>query len=363
MVNKLQMLNSFLVSTVKNYHTVVKIGNNGCCLFKQPNSCRFKGSSQSRNFSTKPIKSLSSNIKNINPNFVSGFTDAEGSFYVSIYKDKNLKTGWRIQAWFSLGLHYKDSNLLNSIKLGFLGVGNIYLNKNGTLIYSIGSLKDLINIIIPHFEKYPLLTQKRSDFEFLKMIVELMNRKEHLTISGLRKILSIRASMNNGLTKVLEESFPGISPVPRPTVSDQKIQEPNWLAGFSSGDSCFDIKIRKSETHKTGTQVILRFKISQHGRDKILLGLIVNYFKCGYLQTTGDNVEFTVTKFNDINNIIIPFLKKFPIQGVKLEDFKDFCRVAELIKEKAHLTPEGLKQIINIKEGMNTGRKWDSNLP
>lgn len=39
------------------------------------------------------------------------------------------------------------------------------------------SLQDLINVIIPHFIKYPLNTQKRADFELLLMVVELMIKK------------------------------------------------------------------------------------------------------------------------------------------------------------------------------------------
>ena len=48
--------------------------------------------------------------------------------------------------------------------------------------------------------------------------------------------------------------------------------------------------------------------------------------------------------------------KKYPIPGVKALDFKDFCRAAELMKEKKHLTPEGLEQIKKIKAGMNSKR-------
>jgi hypothetical protein len=67
---------------------------------------------------------------------------------------------------------------------------------------------------------------------------------------------------------------------------------------------------------------------------------------------------FKVTKFSDIANIIIPFFKKHPIPGVKSKDFNDFCLVAELIKNKEHLTEEGLNRIRKIKTGMNTGRKF-----
>ena len=71
---------------------------------------------------------------------------------------------------------------------------------NQSVIYSVQSIKDLTNVIIPHFLKYPLLSQKRADFELFKSIVELMVHKEHQTLVGLHKILSIKASMNKGLT-------------------------------------------------------------------------------------------------------------------------------------------------------------------
>jgi hypothetical protein len=53
----------------------------------------------------------------------------------------------------------------------------------------------------------------------------------------------------------------------------------------------------------------------------------------------------------------MPFFDKYPLQGVKSLDYADWCRVAELIKDKKHLTQEGLDQIRKIKAGMNTGRK------
>ena len=37
---------------------------------------------------------------------------------------------------------------------------------------------NLIKVIIPHFIKYPLMTQN-ADFLLFKPVVELMNRKEH----------------------------------------------------------------------------------------------------------------------------------------------------------------------------------------
>ena len=89
---------------------------------------------------------------------------------------------------------------------------------------------------------------------------------------------------------------------------------------------------------------------------------LIKYLECGYInkaKTRPNEVNFIVTKFGDITQNIIPFFKKHPIQGVKALDFADWCKVAELMKNKQHLTVEGIKQIKKIKAGMNKGRKSD----
>ena len=63
-----------------------------------------------------------------------------------------------------------------------------------------------------------------------------------------------------------------------------------------------------------------------------------------------------VTKLSDLIEKIIPLLKKYPVFGEKSKDFNDFCEVAYMIKEKKHLTKEGLDKIKTIKAGMNRGR-------
>jgi len=57
-----------------------------------------------------------------------------------------------------------------------------------TGIYSVQSLNDWTEVIIPHFIKYPLLTQKQADFYLFSLLVNLMNKKEHLTEEGLNNI-------------------------------------------------------------------------------------------------------------------------------------------------------------------------------
>lgn len=64
--------------------------------------------------------------------------------------------------YFFINLHVKDLSILLEIK-EFFGVGSISSNK-GLALYQVNSLKDLVNVIIPHFELYPLLTKKKADF-------------------------------------------------------------------------------------------------------------------------------------------------------------------------------------------------------
>jgi hypothetical protein len=116
--------------------------------------------------------------------------------------------------------------LLELIQSALL-VGNITKQGKDSMELRVTSLEDINNVIIPHFKQYPLLTQKRADFELFKRVVDLMNHKEHLNPKGLQEIVNIRASINLGLSDILKKSFPDVIPVARPLVQDQKIQDPN----------------------------------------------------------------------------------------------------------------------------------------
>lgn len=74
---------------------------------------------------------------------------------------------------------------------------------------------------------YPLITQKKADFILFKETVELMVNKQHLTLKGLEHIVSIRASINKGMSDNLKQAFPNIVPVKRPLIVNQVIKDPN----------------------------------------------------------------------------------------------------------------------------------------
>ena len=128
------------------------------------------------------------------------------------------------------------------------------------------------------------MTQKKADFELFKQIVELISDKKHLSKEGVKELLSIRASMNLGLSDSFKEAFPDITPVRRPVVplvEQFSNIDPNWMLGFSEGESCFFIGVNKSNCTKSGYQVQLKFLISQNLRDAELLKLFIDFFNCG----------------------------------------------------------------------------------
>jgi len=85
-------------------------------------------------------------------------------------------------------------------------------------MFQVASLSDLI-YVIEHFNNYRLNTEKYADFLLFKKAYDIINNKKHLTEAGLRKLISIRASMNKGLPERLEVAFSNITPVIRPQVS------------------------------------------------------------------------------------------------------------------------------------------------
>lgn len=128
--------------------------------------------------------------------YISGFTDGEGTFSVSFSQCSRLKTQIEARPSFSISQHKRSKEILLKIKK-FFGVGRIRFSKSDeNFKYEVRSINDLINIIIPHFEKYPLCTQKKKDFEIFVDICKMMSKGLHLDSDFLIKIIEKAYLMN-----------------------------------------------------------------------------------------------------------------------------------------------------------------------
>nr|YP_010715993.1 NADH dehydrogenase subunit 4L [Paraisaria gracilioides]WDE74391.1 NADH dehydrogenase subunit 4L [Paraisaria gracilioides] len=298
----------------------------------------------------------SSNCKNnsIDPWFITGLFDAESSFVVTILKNPRYKTGWNVQARTQIKMHERDRDLILKIQKFFGGIGYVSnLNKNTTVEFRVSTLNDIVKVIMPHFEKYPLLTKKYYDYVLFRNIIKLMLEKEHNTLVGIQKIVNIKASINWGLSNELKEAFPETKPV-EIKVKNITVIPKEWMAGFSTGECNFFITIQNSKT-KIGRAASLRFSIAQDSKDLSLLNSFKDFFGCGYVVKYKNRsiCEFIVTKMDHIVNNIIPFFvrsKKYSIKGSKYLDLLYFKDAALIIKNKEHLKEDGFEQILQLKK-------------
>ena len=146
-------------------------------------------------------------------------------------------------------MHEKDRALFKSIQDFFGGIGYVSKpNNTYTVEFRISTLKDIINIIIPYFDNYPLITKESSDYILFKQVALLMLNKEHNNLEGLQKIVKLRASLNLGLSKDLKEAFPEAVAIKKSNNFTEAVYNnlsPEWVAGFSTGESNFFITVKK----------------------------------------------------------------------------------------------------------------------
>ena len=133
--------------------------------------------------------------------WIVGFTDGEGCFSVSIFRNNTTKIGWQVFPEFVVTQGKKSLSALILFEK-FFRCGKIFVNKRYDnhheylYRYCVRSLNELQLAIIPFFRKYPLRTAKQKDFKLFADIVEMLLRKEHLSQKGLEKIARRIERMN-----------------------------------------------------------------------------------------------------------------------------------------------------------------------
>lgn len=300
-------------------------------------------------FSTQTPLNVAVKDNNLSPYWVSGFCDGESSFIVSVRQTS--RKSWQVQAVFQIGLHVKDLPVLEKIQSFFKGAGKIHVyTSRKTATYSVTKLKDLVNVIIPHFQQYNLVSAKVIDFQLWEKCIRLMEKKEHLNKSGLESILSIRSVLNWGLTDKLKLYFPDVIPGIRPEYSiSNNPSDPNWISGFSDGESSFYIA-------SNANKVRVVFEIHLNERELPLVNKIQNYFGgVGKIRLNSNlqSVHYTVYDNYDLLNTIVPHFDKYKLEGYKLNNYLIWKEILLLVNSKTNLTSQDLNKIDELKKILN----------
>lgn len=128
--------------------------------------------------------------------YLAGFTDGEGSFNVSLKRDRSYAMRWQVEPSFNVS--QRDRVILALLKR-YLGCGKIRTRRDGVMYYEVRNLHALKERVIPFFRRFRFFSaQKKRNFALFCQIVELMDHGAHLTKEGLMHIVEIRESLNEG---------------------------------------------------------------------------------------------------------------------------------------------------------------------
>lgn len=286
---------------------------------------------------------------------ITGFTDGEGSFICSLLNTGKGNT--RVKLEFKIAQKSHSEGVLSEIQ-NYFGCGSVVIDnrKTNTKKYHVTSITHIINIIIPHFEKFPCITSKNLKFKDWKEIALLLEKKEHLNNKGLKKIESIVSKMNS--LRSFEDKYNYLSAAHNNSFNIN----PYWLQGFIDGEGTFYNYIPE----RGGKYQICdsSLEIAQNNHDVLVLLAIKNFFNGGYLKPKYDVFNFNECKisrsvnrfiFRDTDKII-NFIDKYPLLTRKQLDYLDWKQIVNLKNEGAHKTAEGLKLMKEIQSKMNSSR-------
>src|SRR6266516_4309824 len=123
--------------------------------------------------------------------YISGYVDGEGCFTVSISPRAKLLMGGEVRPSFSVSQNGDRAEVLHVIQ-AFFGCGSIRPDRSDkTLKWETSRLDDLVGRVVPHFERYPLLSGKRADFERFAAVCQLLVARDHLNREGLARVVAL----------------------------------------------------------------------------------------------------------------------------------------------------------------------------
>ena len=134
----------------------------------------------------------------LKPWWLVGFVDGEGCFSVAIHKNPHIRRtgGWQLTPVFQVYQHEKERELLERVRALF-GMGRIVSKgpNSSVLTYSVSSVRDLEESIIPFFKAHRPLV-KGPNFDRFAEIVRSMRAKEHLVPERFERCVRIAYEMN-----------------------------------------------------------------------------------------------------------------------------------------------------------------------
>src|SRR5580698_5405652 len=133
--------------------------------------------------------------------YIAGFVDGEGCFHVAIQRNPSTRSGWQLVPEFRIS---QDESRVKVLHLAreILRCGSLRENHRGTndhtYVLVVRRRDDLLERVIPFFERNPLLSCKQKEFVTFAKIVRAMAEGEHLAHEGFERLAARALQMNGG---------------------------------------------------------------------------------------------------------------------------------------------------------------------
>ena len=306
---------------------------------------------------------------NISNEWISGFTQSDGSFTISFI---STKSGMPIRPVpvFNLTQSNLDYDLFIEIQK-YLGIGKIYNNRQN-VVSVVKSIDEIIEVILPLFDKCSLRGSKLVAYKIFKTVVLMIKEKKHLTLEGIIQIINLSYFMNKETSLRTEESknilvdkliqkygeIPLVKDITIPALNLNQ-SEPltlEFVRGLIDGDGSFNVSFST-----TRRRISVNFTVACEYSSISVLNDLIDFFGCGIVYKLKSNAaRYQIQSVEEMLNKVYPKLKDIQFNTIKQNNFVKTIKVAELINEKGYKTNEDLKTIVELAWDMNKegkGRK------
>jgi hypothetical protein len=287
----------------------------------------------------------------IDPDYVSGLTQADGSFFCLVLNKKRFSSSFR--PIFSITQDLGSICVLQKI-MCYFQCGSITVNeKKRSAEYIVRSIEQLQLKVFPQFLKYPVHFAKQRSLLILIMIVDnLSNNRKEIDINKKLFVEIAKSSfyMNGrNIEKELKEknlliyhSLQNIEADPwDPRIIKYPLTE-SFIVGLIDGDGCFAVVFES-----TG-KIRFNFHISQDLSQEALLREVMKYLECGTIQYKKEITRFNVIGTKQLREKIIPFMDRNVLHTKKAKHYLLFRKSLLIVYDNfRNLSTERALEIIN----------------
>ena len=237
-----------------------------------------------------------------------GFTDGDGSF--TIYRSKDGK--WTL--FFKLTQSTYNLRLLYFVKTQ-LGVGSVNTNADNTKAdFRVRDRKTIGSIILPIFDKYPLLTSKYYSYYKFKEAYRILENNSLTKQEKDRLLLDLINEQK--ADNYVSPAWEVVNFEVNNTNEAKLVISKYWLIGFTEAEGSFYL------VSKTSTRIVHAFEITQK-LDVIVLKAISLILGVNVVKKNTYNAVIT-TNSRAIENIMSYFCNCF--KGMKGVEFRIWAR-------------------------------------